>query len=141
MVVVDCRRINVEGKIEMEKGIISKILFLGIGALIMTGCGLAGPKFPTGDYIDTEGFITSYHVDGKSWVRNPTSNEILATHGEYSAEGEIITFAKNALCPDGDGIYEWSLDGEQLHFELIDDNCEARIWALSLEITRYKYDR
>ncbi len=123
----------------MRKSIFSKVLFLGFVVLTMAGCKPSGPKFPTGDYIDTEGFFTSFHVDGRMWVRNLNNGEIRTTYGKYSVDGDTITFATNALCQQGEGVYKWTLDGDRLLFELIEDKCDSRIRALSLEITHYKH--
>lgn len=120
---------------------LSKVLVLGFVVLVMVGCNLTRSKFPTGDYIDTEGYVTSFHVNGRFWVRSVNTDEIQTTIGEYSVKGDTITFAKNALCPQSEGVYKWTLDGERLLFELIEDDCDSRVSALSLEITRYKYDQ
>ncbi len=106
---------------------------------MVAGRLLAGPKFPIGDYIDNEGNFTSFHVDGSFWVRNANTEKLKTTHGEYSTRGEIITFSKNSLCPQGEGVYQWALEEDRLLFELIEDDCNERIRALSLDITRYKY--
>jgi len=116
---------------------ITRIIFLG--SIFLSGCTLGGPEFPTGDYIDSEGYITTFHTRGRFWVRSTDVDKVLTTHGDYTLDGEIITFKQNSLCPEGDGIYRWSEDGEHLNFELIEDDCHARLEALSREIIHYKH--
>ncbi|MBN1305371.1 MAG: hypothetical protein JXA13_13115 [Anaerolineales bacterium] len=122
-----------------SKSLLLGSIVLGSIVLLTTGCHPSDPKFPTGDYIDTEGNLTSFHSDGQMWIRNLNTGEILATHSKYSVDGDTITFASIELCPQGDGVYKWTQDGDRLLFELIEDQCDFRIWKLSLEITRYKY--
>ena len=122
----------------MRINIFSKVVGWGLVILLLAGCEPGGPQFPAGDYIDTEGFITSFQPDGRFWVRDSHTGQLLTTNGKYSVDEDVITFAGNVLCPQGEGVYKWTLSEDQLLFELIEDRCEARQRALALEITRYK---
>ena len=122
----------------MRKRLFSKVFTLGFVVLVVAGCGPASPVFPTGDFIDSEGFVTSFMADGRVSVSSSITGEVLIENGEYSVDGDIVTITETELCPPGEGVYRWTLDGDRLLFELIEDNCDSRIWALSLELTRYR---
>ena len=104
--------------------------------VIMVGCKPANPTFPSGDYVDDMGFMISFYPDGKFMVSYPDYDEGIVNNGQYSVDGETISINENESCPPGDGVYKWSLDGDLLILELVEDNCENRVLSFADGLTR-----
>jgi hypothetical protein len=121
----------------MRKSLFSKVFTLGFVVLVMVGCGRASPTFPTGDFIDHLGLVLSLMPDGRCTLSYPTTGEVLIENGHYSVDGDIVTIIETEQCPPGEGVYRWTLDGDRLLLELIEDNCANRISSFSQPLTRY----
>ena len=79
--------------------------------------------------------------DGQCTLSYPPFDQILLDNEncEYMVDGDTITITtgETDTCPPSEGVYKWTLDGDRLLFELIEDSCETRILSFSQELTRY----
>ena len=128
----------------MNKRLLSTTIILVFIMIIITGCAPTAPKFPTGEYIAHTDTVLNFMPDGKCILSYPPQNAIILTEEncEYTIDGDtfFISTGETNKCEPADGVYKWTLDGEQLIFELIEDNCEGRIDSMSEPLTLYKPD-
>lgn len=87
--------------------------------------------------MDHMGFVMRIYPDGRSNLIYPVTGEVLS-EAEYTVEGDQVILIEYDLCPGVEGLYKWAQDGDQLIFELIEDNCENRVKGLSKPLTRYE---
>ena len=102
-----------------------KALLMVFAIVMLTSCSTNPVDFPTGEYVDFRGYVTTFDVAGNFSVKSNDPTPIL---GNYSIEGNVTTVSDNAAyCPDDVGNYHWSVDVEGvLQFERIDDECGPR---------------
>jgi hypothetical protein len=117
-----------------------KVIATIVLMFILSSCGIDKPEFPTGDFIDSQDVILRIKPDEQCEAIYSVTGEVVAS-GPCTADGDIVTFVEYEQCPGIEGIYKWSLDGDKLRFELIEDSCENRIKSLSQEHTRYTEDQ
>jgi hypothetical protein len=96
-------------------------------ALVFAGCALSSQTFPTGKYSDTFGNTITYSDDGKFTVVTSVG-ETIVQDGQYTIDGDVITFNESEICPPTDGVYKWSYDDGAgiLQFETVEDDCPDR---------------
>ena len=112
---------------------LAKGIVLAVGLLVIVGCASTSSEFPTGEFVDVFGNTIIYKADGKTAFREPASTSE-AGSGEYSVDGDTITFS-GGFC-SGDGVYKWVLDGDELQFEVVSDECVERRASLEAGLTR-----
>ena len=83
-------------------------------------------SFPIGQYLDSSFNVITFEDGGKYTARNPYNGRWLIYYGQYTVDGDIITFLDEG-CPKIEGVYRWRLsESGFLHFERIDDTCMDR---------------
>ena len=126
----------------MRARTLAKGFVLAVGLLVIVGCASTSPEFPTGEFVDTEGNVVNWMGDGRSTVVLSCCPEDLYEM-EYSVDGDngdiIIVFASE-LCTRN-GVYRWNLDGDELQFEIVSDNCGVRLGLTIRGMTRISEDR
>ena len=89
--------------------------------------------FPKGEYLDEFGNIISFE-DGDKFTVTLPDGTILVEEGQYTIDGDIITFLENEVCPPVEGVYRWSVgENGHLNFELVEENCEGRTFEAGLD--------
>jgi predicted GH43/DUF377 family glycosyl hydrolase len=90
-------------------------------------------SFPKGEYLDEFGNIISLEDGDKFTIKLPAGTFIVE-EGQYTVDGDIITFLENEVCPPVEGVYRWSVgENGRLEFELIEENCEFRTFEAGLD--------
>ena len=117
----------------------AKGFVLMVVLIIVTGCASTSPEFPTGDFVDSDGNITTFMADGRAiTVLSCCPDDPVI--GEYSVDGDTVTFSDTGFCTIGEGVYKWALDGDNLQFEIVSDNCGGRRASLFQGWTRLDED-
>jgi len=117
----------------MRVNTLAKGFVLSVVLVIVAGCASTTPEFPTGEFVDVHGNTITFKADGKTTLREPASATEAAS-GEYSLDGDTITFS-GGFC-SGDGVYKWVLDGDELQFDVVSDECSERRASLEAGLTR-----
>ncbi len=58
---------------------------------------------------------------GRFYVDQPESD--FSSLGHFVVDGDEITLFNDAECPETHGTYRWSLEGDVISFEVVDDPC------------------
>lgn len=58
---------------------------------------------------------------GRFYVDQPGSD--FSSLGHFVVDGDEITLFNDAECPETRGTYRWSLEGDTLSFEVVEDDC------------------
>ena len=124
--------------------------------MLIVGCALAQPSFVPGTYTTDlaieelpERFGPPWNADGYRgstmvghweitfsengrvfWKLNGANN----AEGTYTVTSSTLEFGFNSRCTQEDissGSYRWFLDGNELTFERIEDDCEGRALGLT----------
>ena len=64
------------------------------------------------------------------------NNDFNFSTGGYSVNRSSLEFGFDSICNiEGidSGSYEWALDGDELTFERIEDDCEGRAFSLTFQ--------
>jgi len=104
--------------------------------VLVAGCGGGGSDFPTGRYAATgpDGIgVVSFRPDG-TWTfsfGNSMDDKAEASSGLYSTTDEALTFETDTYCKSQNpaaeqATYVWTLQGEQLSFDPVQERCAAR---------------
>ena len=99
-------------------------------SLILTACGSASTKFPTGKFIkeDTKEYGLQFNEDGTFQVFN---GETVFVNGTYSVEGNVFTETGNDGGCEPNVNFNYTFDGSKLTFTYVgnpedDADCTGR---------------
>ena len=107
-------------------------IFVGV-VMVIVACAPEAVSFPKGQYLDEFGNVLTFEDDDKFTVKLPDGT-FLVEDGQYTVDGDIISFLENEVCPPVEGIYRWSVgENGHLQFELIEENCDGRTFEAGLD--------
>ncbi len=120
-----------------HKKLLPTILGLGIVLLLLASCASPSPattlEFPTGKFVNEDIHRAFQFNEDGTWDFFYINLEVPALNGTYSVDGDLYTDTSSnyAPCPDP-ATYTWTYDGDNLTFQLFDDDC-ARLCTFQVE--------
>ena len=104
------------------------IAFLGL----LLSYAWAQEKFPTGTFTGGE-YTLSFSADG---VHTVSTGDKVVVKGNYTVNANEISIVDKEgdfACIGQTGKYTWKLDGKNLSFTKVSDDCDGRVQGLTAQ--------
>ncbi|HTS43978.1 MAG TPA: hypothetical protein VMH01_06245 [Puia sp.] len=125
----------------MRKTLIAGVFFLMMGFCRLNAQNLSYSNWKTyfGDPINDT--IVWHILKDTSFVLGKSGDTLVLSHCRISGDTLVLSdFGGMYQCPQSDGVYRVSIQGDNLHFDLVTDGCEGRSVIKDLVWTRVPDD-